>query len=71
MSEVGTAKHFGIGAIFMALAGAGTVIYAFVAGEPTQGNVEAQARLLITVVAILFVPMGVIVGVMLYRQSKK
>ncbi|MCU1516788.1 MAG: hypothetical protein JWQ75_1509 [Pseudarthrobacter sp.] len=37
MAEVGTAKYFGIGAIFMALAGAGTVVYSLMAGSRPKG----------------------------------
>jgi heme/copper-type cytochrome/quinol oxidase subunit 2 len=71
MSEVGTAKYFGIGAIFMALAGAAIVVYSLVAGESAQGNSQAMAGMGIIVAVVLFVLLAIIAGVMLYRQSKK
>jgi hypothetical protein len=70
-AEVGTAKYFGIGAIFMILAGAATVVYSLVTGQMGGSNDRTSALIVIIIAAIGFVVLGVIFAVMLFKRRSK
>lgn len=70
-AEVGTAKYFGIGAIFMVLAGAALVIYSLVTGQTGGSNDESTAVMVIIIAAIGFVVLGIVFAVMLYKRRSR
>ena len=70
-AEFGTAKYFGIGAIFMILAGVATVIYSLVTGETGGSNDRTTALLVIVIAAVGFVVLGVVFAVLLFKRRSK
>ncbi|SEF10958.1 hypothetical protein SAMN04489740_4053 [Arthrobacter alpinus] len=71
MTGVGTAKYFGIGALFMILAGAAIVIYSLVTGQMGTSNDPATALMVIIIAAVGFVVLGVVFAVMLFKRRSK
>ena len=71
MTGVGTAKYFGIGALFMILAGAAIVIYSLVTGQIGRSNDPATALMVIVIAAVGFVVLGVVFAVMLFKRRSK
>ncbi|WP_367765844.1 hypothetical protein [Arthrobacter sp. HS15c] len=70
-AEVGTAKYFGIGAMFMVLAGAATVIYSLVTGQMGGSSDRSAALMTIIIAAVGFVVLGVVFAVMLFKRRSK
>ncbi|WP_314215431.1 hypothetical protein [Pseudarthrobacter equi] len=70
-AEVGTAKYFGIGAILMILAGAGTIIYSLVTGQTGGSSDRSTALIVIIIAAVGFVVLGTVFAVMLFKRRSK
>lgn len=70
-AEVGTAKYFGVGAIFMILAGAAIVIYSLVTGQLGGSNDRTTALMVIIIAAVGFIVLGVVFAVMLFKRRSK
>jgi drug/metabolite transporter (DMT)-like permease len=70
-AEVGTANYFGMGAIFMILAGVATVIYSLVTGQMGGSNDRTTALMVIIIAAVGFVVLGVVFAVMLFKRRSK
>ncbi|ABK02400.1 hypothetical protein Arth_1003 [Arthrobacter sp. FB24] len=70
-TEVGTAKCFGIGAIFMVLAGAATVISSLVTGHTGGSGDRSTALTIMIIAAVGFVVLGIVFAVTLYKRRSK
>ena len=70
-TELGTAKYFGLGALLVAAAGAGTVIFSLVTGQMGGSNDRSTALMTIIIAAVGFVVLGITFVVMLLKRRSK